>query len=101
MRDFPPFQHVSWDPDRAELRRFAAAMLLGFGVIGLSLWPADWQDATLAAHGDLYRRHREGFACLHIREGRVTLGSVTTAPFGVKILFDPSHFERPPMPGNK
>jgi len=65
---------------------------------GLSLWPADWQDAALAAHGDLYARHRDGFACLHIREGRVALGSVNTAPFGVKPLFDPSRFERQSMP---
>jgi hypothetical protein len=65
---------------------------------GLSMWPADWQDAVLAAHGDLYARHRDGFACLHIREGRVDLGSVNTAPFGVTPLFDPSRFERQPMP---
>jgi len=65
---------------------------------GLSLWPADWQDAALAAHGDLYRKHRDGFACLHIREGRVALGSVNPAPLGVKPLFDPSRFEPQPMP---
>ncbi len=65
---------------------------------GLSLWPADWQDAALAAHGDLYRRHRDGFACLHIHEGRVALGSVNKAPFGVATLFDPSRFERQSMP---
>jgi hypothetical protein len=65
---------------------------------GLSLWPADWQDTTLAAHGDLYTRHRDGFACLKIREGRVALGSVNAAPLGVKPLFDPSRFERQPMP---
>src|SRR2546428_6121899 len=65
---------------------------------GLSMWPADWQDAALAAHGDLYCRHRDGFACLHIREGRVALDSVNTAPFGVTTLFDPSRFERQPMP---
>lgn len=65
---------------------------------GLSLWPGDWQDATLAAHGDLYARHRDGFACLHIRGGRVGLDSVNAAPLGVKPLFDPSRFERQPMP---
>jgi hypothetical protein len=65
---------------------------------GLSLWPADWQDAALAAHGDLYTWHRDGFARLHIREGRVALGSVNTAPLGVKTQFDPSRFERQPMP---
>lgn len=65
---------------------------------GLSLWPKEWQNTTLAAHGDLYTRHREGFVCLKIREGRVALGSVNAAPFGVKPIFDPSRFERQPMP---
>src|SRR6266508_2966861 len=65
---------------------------------GLSLWPAEWQDTAVAAHGDLYTRHHDGFACLHIRKGRVTLGSVNAAPFGVATLFDPSRFERQPMP---
>ena len=65
---------------------------------GLNLWPADWQDTALAAHGDLYTRHRDGFVCLKIREGRVTLGTVNSAPLGVKPLFDPSRFDRQPMP---
>ncbi|MBI3418491.1 MAG: hypothetical protein HY043_24635 [Verrucomicrobia bacterium] len=65
---------------------------------GLSMWPSDWQDAVRAAHGDLYARHREGFAHLHIRDGRVALGSVNAAPLGVMTLFDPSRFERQPMP---
>ena len=65
---------------------------------GLSLWPADWQDTTLAAHEDLYARHRDGFVCLKIREGRAALGSVNAAPLGIKPLFDPSRFERQPMP---
>jgi L-alanine-DL-glutamate epimerase-like enolase superfamily enzyme len=65
---------------------------------GLSLWPADWQESVLADHGDLYTRHRDGFASLRIVEGRVALGSVNTAPLGVKTLFDPSRFERQRMP---
>ncbi len=65
---------------------------------GLSMWPADWQDPVLAAHGGLYTRHREGFTYMHIREGRVALGSLNTAPFGVTPLFDPSRFERQSMP---
>jgi len=64
---------------------------------GLSLWPADWQDEALAAHGDLYTRHHDGFARLHIGEGRVALDSVNTAPFGVTPLFDPSQFEQQAM----
>jgi hypothetical protein len=53
---------------------------------------------VLADHGDLYTRHRDGFASLRIVEGRVALGSVNTAPLGVKTLFDPSRFERQRMP---
>jgi len=65
---------------------------------GLSLWPADWQEVALAAHGDLYARHREGFAALEIHQGRLALHSVNRAPFGVAPLFDPSRFERQLMP---
>jgi hypothetical protein len=65
---------------------------------GLSLWPAGWQQATLASHGDLYTGHSDHFACLHIHQGQVSLASVNSAPFGVTPLFDPSQFERQPMP---
>jgi hypothetical protein len=34
MKTLPCFQHVHWDPDRDELRRFAMAMLIGFGALG-------------------------------------------------------------------
>ena len=90
----------------ALLQDLAMMALLGIGHVernghhyyrGLTLWPADWQDAVLAAHSDLYARHHEGFACLQIRRGRVALGSVNTAPLGLATLFDPSRFERPPM----
>ncbi len=64
---------------------------------GLGMWPADWQDAVLATHGDIYERHRDGFAHLQIGDGRVLLGSVNAAPFGVTTLFDPSRFEQIPM----
>jgi hypothetical protein len=37
----PFFQHLNWRPDRAELRRFAVAMLIGFAVLGmLAAWRA-------------------------------------------------------------
>jgi hypothetical protein len=65
---------------------------------GLSMWPADWQEATLNAHTDLYARHPDGFARLEIREGSLDLRSVNAAPFGVKPLFDPSRFDRQAMP---
>ncbi len=34
MKILPFFKHVEWEPDAAELRRFAVAMLVGFGVLG-------------------------------------------------------------------
>ncbi len=61
---------------------------------GLSMFPKDWQEAALDGHGDLYRRHEQGFAALHIVAGRVDLGTVNAAPFGVAPAFDPSVFER-------
>ena len=37
----PFFQHVNWRPDARELRHFAAAMLIGFSVLGLlAAWRA-------------------------------------------------------------
>ena len=61
---------------------------------GLSMFPERWQDATLAAHGDLYQRHPGGFPTLRIERGRLELGSVNEAPFGVGPAFDPSAFDR-------
>ena len=34
MKNLRCFQHVHWYPDRGELRRFAIAMLVGFGALG-------------------------------------------------------------------
>jgi hypothetical protein len=65
---------------------------------GLSMLPAGWQEATLSAHGDLYRRHEDGFACLRIERGRIALASVNAAPFGVALGLDPSVFETLEMP---
>ena len=48
----------------------------------LSMLPASWQRAVLEAHGDIYRPHQDGFACLHIEDGRLDLRSVNAAPFG-------------------
>jgi L-alanine-DL-glutamate epimerase-like enolase superfamily enzyme len=59
---------------------------------GLSAFPEEMQDRLLDAHGDLYRRHEEGFATLSIEEGAVDLNSVVEAPFGVGPAFDASRF---------
>ena len=57
---------------------------------GLSMFPQAWQEETLAAHGDLYGRHSDGFAHLQIHSGKLRLASVNAAPFGVHPEFDPS-----------
>ena len=62
---------------------------------GLTLFPAEWQEAALAAHEDLYTRHAQGFATLRITEGKLQLGSVNQAQFGVQPLLDPSSFASP------
>jgi len=59
---------------------------------GLSMWPADVQTATLAAHGDVYRKHEEGFPTLDIRGGAIAIGSVIDAPFGVGVEIDTRRF---------
>ena len=61
---------------------------------GLSMLPAPWQRAVLEAHGDLYRSHVDGFACLRIEDGRLDLRSANAAPFGVSPPLDPSVFQR-------
>ena len=36
IRHLPCFRSVNWNPDRAERRRFAVAMLVGFTLMGLA-----------------------------------------------------------------
>jgi hypothetical protein len=39
LKNLPYFRRVKWNPDKAELRRFAIAMLVGFAVLGaLGIW---------------------------------------------------------------
>ncbi len=59
---------------------------------GLSMFPAPVQEAMLAAHGDLYHRSRDGWPTLTIRDGRLGLTSVLTAPFGVAPLVEMEQF---------
>lgn len=42
-----PFRHIRWNPDRAELRRFSVAMLVGFGILGLA---AAWRVHGFGPH---------------------------------------------------
>jgi hypothetical protein len=59
---------------------------------GLSMFARDWQDAVLRTHHDLYTRHDSGFPHLHIQEGRISLASLNSAPFGVEPQLDVTGF---------
>ena len=59
---------------------------------GLSMFPEDIQQAMLAQHGDLYRRHPAGYPTAHIQQGRIAIGSLLEAPFGYAIDLDPTRF---------
>ncbi len=60
---------------------------------GLSMFPQDLQEAMLAQHGDFYHRHPdEGYPTLNIQQGKVAVGSLLAAPFGLALDFDPSIF---------
>ena len=55
---------------------------------GLSMFPAELQEATVRAHPDLYRMHSGGFATLRVDGGRLQIGSVADACFGSAVAFD-------------
>ena len=59
---------------------------------GLSQFPREVQDQILSAHNDLYRTSSAGWPTLAIQNGRVALGSVNDAAFGVKFLLNTSQF---------
>ncbi|MEX0653229.1 MAG: hypothetical protein WD534_01735 [Phycisphaeraceae bacterium] len=56
---------------------------------GLSMFPDAVQQQVLEAHGDLYRRHEQGFATVKITDGRIAIDSVVDAPFGTPVAHDP------------
>jgi hypothetical protein len=49
---------------------------------GLAQFPAAIQQHVLTHHGDLYKKTAEGWPRLDVKEGRISLGSVSRAPFG-------------------
>jgi hypothetical protein len=59
---------------------------------GLSMFPTEVQQQTLAAHGDLYRTSPAGWPTLAIHEGKISLRSVVSAPFGVMPLLNVDQF---------
>jgi hypothetical protein len=54
---------------------------------GLSQFPEGVQRETLRCHGDLYQPHVAGFPIVAIKDGRLDIGSLVDAPFGV--AFEP------------
>ena len=60
---------------------------------GLSFLPETVQRQVVDFHSDLYRWHPRGFAALAPSGGRIRIGSVTSAPFGLAFIPDLS---RPP-----
>ncbi|MCP4167321.1 MAG: hypothetical protein GY759_15740 [Chloroflexi bacterium] len=55
---------------------------------GLSIFPQDWQEKTVAAHPDLYHQNSRGLTCLRIEQGAISLQSVVQAPFGLNSDID-------------
>lgn len=60
---------------------------------GLDAFPNEVQERILTIHGDLYRRHNDGFPTLDINNGTIELDTVIDAPFGVAPLYDTSQFK--------
>jgi hypothetical protein len=61
---------------------------------GLSMLPRAGVEPLVAAHGDLYRRlPDDGTPAVRIEAGRVSIGSVVAAPFGLAAPFDPTGFQ--------
>jgi Enolase C-terminal domain-like len=61
---------------------------------GLTMFPVEIQDAVLAAHPDLFRRHDAGFVTTKVDRGTLQIASVIDHTFGVAAKFDPSQFMR-------
>jgi hypothetical protein len=62
---------------------------------GLSQFPRSVQREILRCHGDLYQPHVTGFPTVAVHEGRLDIGSVVDAPFGV--AFEPDLAEFTPV----
>jgi hypothetical protein len=59
---------------------------------GLSMLPGESVEPIVSRHGDLYRRLEDGTPAVKIENGRVAIGSVVDAPFGLAHRFDPVGF---------
>ncbi|MPN52137.1 hypothetical protein SDC9_199791 [bioreactor metagenome] len=56
------------------------------------MYPEAIQEQVLLTHGDLYRRHPEGFPALDVRDGKIRVDSLLNAPFGYGFAMDASVF---------
>lgn len=56
---------------------------------GLSMFSDSIQQQMWARHGDLYKRHRDGFPILNLRNGGIDSASVAQAGFGVGVEVEP------------
>ena len=59
---------------------------------GLSMFDPGVQAAVLDAHDDLYHMHPQVFVTAHVEGGRMRIGSVVDAPFGLAAPFDPTRY---------
>ena len=57
---------------------------------GLSMFPEEIRENVVANHPDLYQPGKKGFPTLQIERGKIQIGSVNEAPFGVNL--DPAMF---------
>ena len=56
---------------------------------GLSMFPRESIEAAVERHQDVYRRLPDGTPAVRIVGGRIEIGSVVDAPFGLDVPFDP------------
>lgn len=59
---------------------------------GLAMFPKEVQRQILSKHGDLYRESPQGWPTLTIQDGKLELGSILAAPFGVGFELDVTAF---------
>jgi hypothetical protein len=59
---------------------------------GLSMHSPEVEGQVLDHHGDLYARHADGFPMVRVEDGRVSIGTLLTAPLGVGFELDVTRF---------
>jgi len=59
---------------------------------GLSQFPEPVRAVVLGAHPDLYDRSSAGWPTLKVNDGRIALGTINQAPFGVGFILEPRWF---------